>query len=194
MPSASVIPPSAEPVTQSIRGSVSYLNFVGFIGTIEGIRVPPPAEGTACADEPAYRDITTGSAVVIGDGLGATLATIPLTSHGTVTAFRKTAAERQARASLVDTFYDLRISKTLDELEIARLNYERAKQQLYDSNHPDEWTFESHRFYGVWCRFDFVAADLPEAETYTIAVGSRAPLVVTQSDLLAKDGELDLFF
>lgn len=194
---ASAVPESASssqsPETVDLAGSIAYLSTVGFTGgSLSGLSFKAPRDGAPCGPEQGFNDIRPGGAVTITSGTNETLATVALGNAGTVALTRHSQPERDARAELIDAIYGLRIAKTWNAVEQARLYEAQAKQHLYDLRHPKRWGFEDAKFVAVWCRLPFTAANLPSDETYVVRVAERAPTVLTREDLDSQE-TLDLY-
>lgn len=181
--------------TMSINGSISFLDDIGFDGTIEGIASASPPDGSPCAGSDGYPDINAGAAVTIGDGAGLTLATVPLGPGAAVNAVRGTSKERQLRQRLLDSVFDLRYVKADtagDGVAAAGVNVTRAEQRLYDLDHPDDLSFEGLAFHATWCRLPFASAGLPLLPGYTVTIGTHGTTVYSAQDLGALGYEIDL--
>ncbi|MFZ4433316.1 MAG: hypothetical protein ACOYOQ_09005 [Microthrixaceae bacterium] len=202
-PPVTVAPPPPPTVTTTttiplitVSGGISFLKTVGFDGVIDGasdIDFRPSPNGTSCSGSKGYGDLNPGATVIIADGSGAVVATVPLGAGAIVNGVRGTPNERSERERLIDSIYGLRVAYAqYDSLRVAELNYERAQLRVNELNLPFPQPFEGLPFYASWCRLSFSAPGLVLSPSYTVTIGTRGSTTTSADELFANGGSIEL--
>src|SRR5690606_14424739 len=129
--SSTTSPTTTMAPTIDLIGSIAFLKTVGFDGVIDDIDSRPPADGAGCSGSGGYADIVPGASVTITNGVGATLAVVPLQGGAIVRGVRQTDSERTRREDLMDSIFELRKAKARhDSVRRAQLDLDRANARV----------------------------------------------------------------